>query len=163
MHVQDPCARVQGGPGPPPFSAIPWLQRGGWSATRTNRSKSRSLLGMSSCAHLPGDSWRWRHDEIKLCIVNLCNQSKVRAEAEVPETVADVQFDILLEIFENCWFDHIFPTFQHNNHDLQRKIHICYYKCVLWNLKRLYIYFLFIFFFLHFWALLTICYTDCNL
>ena len=52
------------------------------------------------CAHLPGDSWRWRHDEIKLCIVNLCNQSKVRAEAEVPETVADVQFDILLEIFE---------------------------------------------------------------
>ena len=35
------------------------------------------------CAHLPGDSWRWRHDEIKLCIVNMCNESKVRAEAEV--------------------------------------------------------------------------------
>ena len=36
-----------------------------------------------SCAHLVGDSWRWRHDEIKLCIVNMCNESKVRAEAEV--------------------------------------------------------------------------------
>ena len=35
------------------------------------------------CAHLVGDSWRWRHDEIKLCIVNMCNESKVRAEAEV--------------------------------------------------------------------------------
>ena len=35
------------------------------------------------CAQLPGDSWRWRHDDIKLCIVNICNESKVRAEAEV--------------------------------------------------------------------------------
>ena len=35
------------------------------------------------CAHLPGDSWRWRHDDIKLCIINICNDSKVRAEAEV--------------------------------------------------------------------------------
>ena len=35
------------------------------------------------CAQLPGDSWRWRHDDIKLCIVNNCNKSKVRAEAEV--------------------------------------------------------------------------------
>ena len=35
------------------------------------------------CAQLPGDSWRWRHDDVKLCIVNICNQSKVRAEAEV--------------------------------------------------------------------------------
>ena len=26
---------------------------------------------------------RWRHDDVKLCIVNICNQSKVRAEAEV--------------------------------------------------------------------------------
>ena len=35
------------------------------------------------CAQLPGDSWRWRHDDIKLCIMNICNESKVRAEAEV--------------------------------------------------------------------------------
>ena len=26
---------------------------------------------------------RWRHDDIKLCIINICNDSKVRAEAEV--------------------------------------------------------------------------------
>ena len=35
------------------------------------------------CNQLPGDSWRWRHDEIKLCIVKICNDSKIRAEAEV--------------------------------------------------------------------------------
>ena len=35
------------------------------------------------CAQLPGESWRWCHDNVKLCIVNICNQSKVRAEAEV--------------------------------------------------------------------------------
>ena len=35
------------------------------------------------CAHLPGDSWRWRHDAVKLCIINICNDSKIRADAEV--------------------------------------------------------------------------------
>ena len=35
------------------------------------------------CAQLPGDSWRWRHDEVKLCITNICNDSKIRADAEV--------------------------------------------------------------------------------
>ena len=32
---------------------------------------------------LPSDSWRWRHDEIRLCIINMCIDSKIRAEAEV--------------------------------------------------------------------------------
>ena len=32
---------------------------------------------------LPGDSWRWRHDAVKLCIINICNDSKIRADAEV--------------------------------------------------------------------------------
>ena len=35
------------------------------------------------CKQLLGDSWRWRHDEIKLYIVKICNDSKIRAEAEV--------------------------------------------------------------------------------
>ena len=35
------------------------------------------------CAQLPGDSWRWRHDEVKLCLMNICNDSKIRADAEV--------------------------------------------------------------------------------
>ena len=35
------------------------------------------------CNQLPGDSWRWRHDEVKLCIMGMCNDSKVRADAEV--------------------------------------------------------------------------------
>ena len=35
------------------------------------------------CAQLPGDSWRWRHDAVKLCIINICNDSKIRADAEV--------------------------------------------------------------------------------
>merc|ERR1711940_418399 len=35
------------------------------------------------CAHLPGDSWRWRHDAVKLCIINICNDNKIRADAEV--------------------------------------------------------------------------------
>ena len=35
------------------------------------------------CNQLPGDSWRWRHDEVKLCIMKMCNDSKIRADAEV--------------------------------------------------------------------------------
>ena len=35
------------------------------------------------CAQLPGDSWRWRHDSVKLCLINICNDSKIRADAEV--------------------------------------------------------------------------------
>ena len=36
------------------------------------------------CANtLPGDSWRWRHDEVKLCLMNICRDSKIRADAEV--------------------------------------------------------------------------------
>ena len=35
------------------------------------------------CAQLPGDSWRWRHDAVKLCLMNICNDSKIRADAEV--------------------------------------------------------------------------------
>ena len=27
------------------------------------------------CNQLPGDSWRWRHDEVKLCIMGMCNDS----------------------------------------------------------------------------------------
>ena len=35
------------------------------------------------CNQLPGDSWRWRHDDVKLCIMKMCNESKIRADAEV--------------------------------------------------------------------------------
>ena len=35
------------------------------------------------CATLPGDSWRWRHDSLKECLMSICNESKVRADAEV--------------------------------------------------------------------------------
>ena len=35
------------------------------------------------CNQVPGDSWRWRHDEVKLCIMKMCNDSKIRADAEV--------------------------------------------------------------------------------
>ena len=35
------------------------------------------------CNQLPGDSWRWRHDDVKLCIMKMCNDSKIRADAEV--------------------------------------------------------------------------------
>ena len=34
-------------------------------------------------ATLPGDSWRWRHDALKLCLMNICNESMIRADAEV--------------------------------------------------------------------------------
>ena len=34
-------------------------------------------------AHLPEDSWRWRHDEVKLAIMNLCNNSMIRCDAEI--------------------------------------------------------------------------------
>ena len=37
----------------------------------------------SEFVYLPGDSWWWRHDAVKLCIVNICNDSKIRADAEV--------------------------------------------------------------------------------
>ena len=35
------------------------------------------------CATLPGDSWRWRHDNLKECLMSICNESKIRADAEV--------------------------------------------------------------------------------
>ena len=35
------------------------------------------------CAALPGDSWRWRHDTVKLCLMNICNDAKIRCDAEV--------------------------------------------------------------------------------
>ena len=36
------------------------------------------------CAALPGDSWRWRHDELKTCLMSLCNTySRIRCDAEV--------------------------------------------------------------------------------
>ena len=35
------------------------------------------------CAILPGDSWRERHDCLKLCLMNLCNEAKIPADAEV--------------------------------------------------------------------------------
>ena len=35
------------------------------------------------CAQLPGDSGRWQHDAVKLCIIYLCNEAKIRCDAEV--------------------------------------------------------------------------------
>ena len=35
------------------------------------------------CAQLPGDSWQWRHDSLKLALINLCNDAKIRCAAEV--------------------------------------------------------------------------------
>ena len=37
----------------------------------------------SEFVYLPGDSWWWRHDAVKLCIINICNDTKIRADAEV--------------------------------------------------------------------------------
>jgi hypothetical protein len=35
------------------------------------------------CAKLPQDTWRWRHDSLKLCLMNLCREAKIPADAEV--------------------------------------------------------------------------------
>ena len=35
------------------------------------------------CATLPGDSWRTRHDSLKTCLMNIVEDAKVPAEAEV--------------------------------------------------------------------------------
>ena len=32
---------------------------------------------------LPGDSWRWRHDNLKVTLMSICNESMIRANAEV--------------------------------------------------------------------------------
>ena len=35
------------------------------------------------CATLPQDTWRTRHDTLKVCLMNLCHEAKIPAEAEV--------------------------------------------------------------------------------
>ena len=35
------------------------------------------------CATLPGDSWRWRHDSLKECLMSICNESIIRTDAEL--------------------------------------------------------------------------------
>ena len=34
-------------------------------------------------ATLPGDSWRWRHDNLKVTLMSICNESMIRTDAEV--------------------------------------------------------------------------------
>ena len=36
-----------------------------------------------NCAHLTGDSWRHRHDSLKVALVNTCNQAGVPVDCEV--------------------------------------------------------------------------------
>ena len=66
----------------------------------------------SEFVYLPGDSWWWRHDAVKLCIINICNDSKIRADAEVfglfrdlipPEVFqegGELQYDSLSDVGE---------------------------------------------------------------
>ena len=32
---------------------------------------------------LPGDTWRWRQDNLKVTLMSICNESMIRAHAEV--------------------------------------------------------------------------------
>ena len=36
-----------------------------------------------NCAHLTGDSWRHRHDLLKVALVNMCNEARVPVDCEV--------------------------------------------------------------------------------
>ena len=35
------------------------------------------------CAALPGDSWRWRHDNLKVTLMSIANESMIQTDAEV--------------------------------------------------------------------------------